>query len=57
MVLMIQMKEMIGMTKLFIEPFGGQHRIVIKSANEFTRPILYSSNLPLQIMEEICLSG
>lgn len=43
------------MTKLFIEPFGGQYRIVIKNANEFTRPILYSSDLPLQTMEEICL--
>lgn len=54
MVLMIQMEEMIGMTKLVVEPIGDQYRIVIKGTNELTRPILYSSDLPLQTMEEIC---
>ena len=55
MVPMIQMKEMIGMTKLVVEPIGNQYRIVIKGDNEPTRSILYSSDLPLQTMEEICL--
>lgn len=56
MVLMIQTKEMNGMTKLVVEPIGNHYRIVIKGSNEPSRPILYSSDLPLQIMEEICLS-
>lgn len=43
------------MTKLVVEPIGNHYRIVIKGANESTRPILYSSDLPLQTMEEICL--
>ena len=30
MVFMIQMKEMIGMTKLVVEPIGEHYRIVIK---------------------------
>lgn len=55
-VLMIQTKEIIGMTKLVVEPIGNQYRIVIKGANEPTRPILYSSDLPLQTMEEICVA-
>ena len=55
MVPMIQMKEMIGITKLVVEPIGNQYRIVIKGTNEPTRSILYSSDLPLQTMEEICL--
>lgn len=55
MVLMIQMKEMIGMTKLVVEPIGNHYRIVIKDSNEPTRPVLYFSDLPLQTMEEICL--
>lgn len=42
------------MTKLVVEPIGNHYRIVIKGANESTRPILYSSDLPLQTMEEIC---
>lgn len=54
MVLMIQMKGMIGMTKLVVEPIGNQYRIVIKGTDGPTRPILYSSDLPLQTMEEIC---
>lgn len=54
-VLMTQMKETIGMTKLVVEPIGNHYRIVIKGTNEPTRPILYSSDLPLQTMEEICL--
>lgn len=54
MVLMIQMEEMIGITKLVVEPIGKQYRIVIKGSNGSTRPILYSSDLPLQTMEEIC---
>lgn len=44
------------MTKLVVEPIGNQYRIVIKGANEPTRPILYSSDLPLQTMEEICVA-
>ena len=55
MVPMIQTKEMIGITKLVVEPIGNHYRIVIKGSNEPTRPILYSSDLPLQTMEEICL--
>lgn len=55
MVPMIQMKEMIGITKLVGEPIGNQYRIVIKGTDRNTRPILYSSDLPLQTMEEICL--
>lgn len=51
---MIQMKEMIGITKLVVEPIGNQYRIVIKGTDGITRPILYSSDLPLQTMEEIC---
>ena len=43
------------MTKLVVEPIGKQYRIVIKGFNGPTRPILYSSDLPLQTMEEICL--
>lgn len=43
------------MTKLVVEPIGNQYRIVIKGTDESTRPILYSSDLPLQTMEEICL--
>lgn len=43
------------MTKLIVEPIGNQYRIVIKGANGPSRPILYSSDLPLQTMEEICL--
>lgn len=43
------------MTKLVVEPIGNHYRIVIKGSNESTRPILYSSDLPLQTMEEICL--
>lgn len=54
-VLMIQMKEKIGMTKLVVEPIGNQYRIVIKGTEGITRPVLYSSDLPLQTMEEICL--
>lgn len=54
MVLMIQTKEMIGMTKLVVEPIGNHYRIVVKGTNGPTRPILYSSDLPLQTMEEIC---
>lgn len=46
---------MIGITKLVIEPIGNHYRIVVKSDNNPTRPILYSSDLPLQTMEEICL--
>lgn len=55
MVPMTQMKEMIGITKLVVEPIGNQYRIVIKGTDGITRPVLYSSNLPLQTMEEICL--
>ena len=55
MVLMIQTKEMIGMTKLVVEPIGNHYRIVIKGTDEPTRSVLYSSDLPLQTMEEICL--
>lgn len=43
------------MTKLVVEPIGNHYRIVIKGTNGPTRPILYSSDLPLQTMEEICL--
>ena len=42
------------MTKLVVEPIGNHYRIVIKGTNEPTRPVLYSSDLPLQTMEEIC---
>ena len=42
------------MTKLVVEPIGKQYRIVIKYSNEIDRPVLYSSDLPLQTMEEIC---
>lgn len=56
MVPMIQMKEMIGITKLVVEPIGKQYRIVIKGTDGITRPVLYSSDLPLQTMEEICLA-
>ena len=42
------------MTKLVIEPIDNHYRIVVKSDNNLTRPILYSSDLPLQTMEEIC---
>lgn len=52
---MIQMKEMIGMTKLVVEPIGDHYRIVVKDTDGITRPVLYSSDLPLQTMEEICL--
>lgn len=55
MVPIIQMKEMIDMTKLVVEPLGNHYRIVVKGTNGPTRPILYSSDLPLQTMEEICL--
>ena len=48
-------KEMIDITKLVVEPIGNQYRIVVKGTNESTRPVLYSSDLPLQTMEEICL--
>ena len=48
-------KEMIGITKLVVEPIGNQYRIVIKGTDGITRPVLYSSDLPLQTMEEICL--
>lgn len=44
------------MTKLVVEPIGEQYRIVIKGTDEPTRPILYSSDLPLQTMEDICLA-
>lgn len=43
------------MTKLVVEPIGNHYRIVIKSSDEVDRPVLYSSDLPLQTMEEICL--
>lgn len=56
MVPIIQMKEMIGITKLVVEPIGKQYRIVIKGTDGITRPVLYSSDLPLQTMEEICLA-
>lgn len=56
MVLMIQMKEMIDMTKLVVEPIGNHYRIVVKGTNGPTRPILYSSDLPLHTMEEICVA-
>lgn len=46
---------MINITKLVVEPIDNQYRIVIKGTNELGCPILYSSNLPLQTMEEICL--
>ena len=42
------------MTKLVIEPIGNHYRIVVKGTSDSTRPILYSSDLPLQTMEEIC---
>ena len=44
------------MTKLVVEPIGNHYRIVVKSDNNSTRPILYSSALPLQTMEDICLA-
>ena len=44
------------MTKLVIEPIGNHYRIVVKSDNNPTRRILYSSDLPLQTMEDICLA-
>ena len=43
------------LTRLAVEPIGDHYRIVIKGTNEPTRPILYSGNLPLKIMEEICV--
>ena len=43
------------MTKLVVEPIDNHYRIVIKGSNEINRPVLYSSDLPLQTMEEICL--
>lgn len=43
------------MTKLVVEPIGNHYRIVVKGTNESARPIVYSSDLPLQTMEEICL--
>ena len=43
------------MTKLVVEPIGNHYRIVIKGSHEIDRPILYSSDLPLQTMKEICL--
>lgn len=43
------------MTKLVVEPIGKQYHIVIKGSYEIDRPVLYSSDLPLQTMEEICL--
>lgn len=46
---------MIDITKLVVEPIGNQYRIVIKGTDGITRPVLYSSDLPLQTMEEICL--
>ena len=55
-VLMTWTKEMIGMTKLVVEPIGNHYQIVIKGTNRPTRPILYSSDLPLQTMEEICVA-
>lgn len=44
------------MTKLVVEPIGKQYRIVINGTDEITRPVLYSSDLPLQTMEEICVA-
>ena len=43
------------MTRLAVEPIGDHYRIVIKGTGSVNRPILYSSDLPLQTMEEICL--
>ena len=54
MVLMIQTKEMIGMTKLVVEPIGAHYRIAIKGTGGPNRPVLYSSDLPIETMEEIC---
>ena len=42
------------MTKLVVEPYANHYRIVIKGTTEQTRPVLYSSDLPLGIMDEIC---
>lgn len=42
------------MTKLAVEPYANHYRIVIKGTTEPTRPVLYSSDLPLETMEEIC---
>lgn len=42
------------LTRLAVEPIGDLYRIVIKGTDEITRPILYSSDLPFETMQEIC---
>ena len=42
------------LTKLAVEPIGIHYRIVIKGTGGINRPVLYSSDLPLETMEEIC---
>ena len=42
------------LTKLVVEPIGDHYRIVIKGTGGTNRPVLYSSNLPFETMEEIC---
>lgn len=47
-------KKVIGITKLVVKPYANHYRIVIKGTTEPTRPVLYSGDLPLDVMEEIC---